>query len=175
MKIAAMQYSSGLRARLGVLVGAVTMGTAFPWLVRGVSDEKCLPLEVTLGTVSALATLRALCSCFFATNSTNFQSTVTKALGTEENDVGSQKIVPVSLETSVTKKNWEGEVIQNATYIGNSASSNGQPDRQNEILSGVAALKAMIKSSEFCAAAIGYFGHMWESFAYWAIHSQFDK
>jgi hypothetical protein len=48
MNIAVMEYSSGLGARLGVLVGALTVGTAFPWLLRGVSDEKCLPLEVTL-------------------------------------------------------------------------------------------------------------------------------
>ena len=70
MKIAAQEYiEQGLGARLGVLVGALTLGTAFPWLVRGVGDsssssssatpssDTSLPFEATIGIVSILASV----------------------------------------------------------------------------------------------------------------------
>ena len=53
MKIAAKEYPKGLGARLGVLVGALTLGTAFPWLVRGLGSS--MPYQVTIVAVSILA------------------------------------------------------------------------------------------------------------------------
>lgn len=60
MKIAAVEYPSGIGARLGVLVGALTLGTAFPWLVRGVGDSAGLPYQTTIGAVSILAAAGAV-------------------------------------------------------------------------------------------------------------------
>ncbi len=53
MKIAADYYSSGLGKSLGFLVGALVLGTAFPHLLKGISDD--LPWKKVIGMVSVLA------------------------------------------------------------------------------------------------------------------------
>jgi Major Facilitator Superfamily len=189
MKIAAMEYPSGLGARLGVLVGALTLGTAFPWLVRGLSDQAGLPFEVTLWVVTALAavgailmalvmvprggglgsaTLRNLFFCCFAKPEPKDQ-TASWAEQVAKDNVSDHKqsstvFVKVdSVEVLATKDASEQNGEAEKTKI--STSSNGDA---NLTLSGISALKAILGSSGFRAAAIGYFGHMWELYAFWA-------
>lgn len=59
MKIAAKLYPEGLGARLGALVGALTLGTAFPWFVRSIGVNSLTP-AVVLAVVSCLAAFGGL-------------------------------------------------------------------------------------------------------------------
>lgn len=55
MKIVAMWFQSGLGWRLGVLVGALTLGTASPYLIRAVGAEWSWRSLVLLASLSAVA------------------------------------------------------------------------------------------------------------------------
>ena len=61
MKIAASHVTgAGRGLAIGVLVGALTLGSATPHLVAGVLGDETLPWRAVLGTSSALAALGAL-------------------------------------------------------------------------------------------------------------------
>jgi MFS family permease len=207
MKIAAMEYPNGLGARLGVLVGALTLGTAFPWLVRGISDEAGLPYEITLISVSALAVIGAtLMALIMIPRQNGWGSNILRlgiaccfvrkkmqnGISAEENRrrleqetaqqiegkitiVESENASEIVLSSSAAEDSAGGD-IDNATKEEDNATSKIEKDDEQESeqeqnskpLHGISALKAIFQSSNFRAAAIGYFGHMWELYAFWA-------
>ena len=185
MKIAAIEYPSGLGARLGVLVGALTLGTAFPFLVRGLGEG--LPYQATIGAVSILAAFgaaimaivmiprqggpgedffgRLLACCFCHKYCEKDDEKVTDGGGEESG----QAINEDTNNESNEDTNNEDPCIPCDTE--EAAAANEQPDETTdaiEQLSGFAALQALLSDSGFRAAAIGYFGHMWEIYAFWA-------
>lgn len=113
MKIAAKHYAEGLGFRLGLLIGALTCGTAFPFLVRGFSKQ--LPLAATLGCVSALSVL--------------------------------------------------GGVLMFLTTLGEVKSATKSIQK---LEMGVGVFRTIFKERQFVAACLGYWGHMWELYAFWA-------
>jgi hypothetical protein len=200
MKIAAVEYPSGLGARLGVLVGALTLGTAFPWLVRGVGDSAGLSYQATIGAVSILAAagavnmalvmiprqggpgavffgrILACCLCEKKNPATTVDKKDTKDAvpdGESGNDVDESENGASSTAHDVdnedVKDGQQNEAV-NESDAGNdddqqSSTSEKESDEQ---LTGLKALRALLADSGFRAAAIGYFGHMWELYAFWA-------
>lgn len=188
MKIAAIEYPSGLGARLGVLVGALTLGTAFPWLVRGVGDSADLPYEATIGAVSVLATVGAACmavimiprqggpgASFFRRVLACFcQRSAEKA---DEKDIeadedGETPPVADNEEESQQKIDTCGSEASSTNDVEetrpNEDAGNETSEPAQEQLTGMNALRALVSDSSFRAATIGYFGHMWELYAFWA-------
>ncbi|MCO4763617.1 MAG: MFS transporter [Myxococcales bacterium] len=111
MKIAASWYGKGLGRALGLLVGALVLGTAFPHLLRAGIVE--LEWTSTLIAVSALAAAGGL--VLFAT-------------------------VPAGPHLPKTPAKFDPT-----------------------------ALGRIFAKPDFRAAAFGYFGHMWELYAFWAV------
>lgn len=109
MKIASGWYQKDLGNALGLLVGALVLGTAFPHLLKGLGQS--WPWETVLLGVSALC-----------------------ALG----GVLMYRLVP------------------DGPYLGKGAKFHP------------AALASVFRSRGFRASAFGYFGHMWELYAFWA-------
>lgn len=109
MKIAADWYEKGLGVALGFLVGALVLGTAFPYLLQVGSFS--LPWREVLYVTSAVAAAGGLLIFLF---------------------------VP------------EG------------------PYRKRGAIFNPKALIHVFRSKDFRAAAIGYFGHMWELYTFWA-------
>jgi len=109
MKIAASWYPRGLGHALGLLVGALVLGTAFPHLLRGMGQH--LPWADVLLAVSAIA-----------------------ALG----GVAMYVLVP------------------DGAHLAGSARFDPR------------AFAVIFRSREFRASCSGYFGHMWELYAFWA-------
>jgi MFS family permease len=205
MKIAAVEYPTGLGARLGVLVGALTLGTAFPWLVRAIGEDAGLPFEVTLASVSAIAfigalllavvmlprdnfrgggfgseTLRLAFECCFRTKRKDEEQA-----DTDDQDHKNEMNCPTDESKSVPSNQ---EVLAMTVSTIHSSSNNkidieASPKSDDDDiaridqnldkvvsatdLTAMEALKAMVASSPFRAAAIGYFGHMWELYAMW--------
>ncbi|WP_341225410.1 MFS transporter [uncultured Arcticibacterium sp.] len=106
MKIAADHFQNGLGKSLGLLVGALVFGTAFPHLLKGIFDWE----SVILAT-SGLAFFGGLL-LFFLVPDGPFRK--------------------------------PGQKIAFSSF------------------------KSLFGNGEFRAAAFGYFGHMWELYAYWA-------
>lgn len=109
MKIAAGWFNRDLGKALGFLVGALTLGTAAPHLIRAMGAG--LPWETVMLSVSALA-----------------------ALG----GVLMYALVP------------DGPHLRAAPRFDPTA------------------LATIFRSGDFRASAFGYFGHMWELYAFWA-------
>ncbi|MGH1337925.1 MAG: MFS transporter [Aureispira sp.] len=109
MKIAADYYEKGLGKSLGFLVGALVVGTAFPHLLKEITDS--LSWELVLLVTSFLAVLGGLLM-----------------LG----------LVP------------DG------------------PNRQPSKAIQLSAFFSIFRGRDFRTAALGYFGHMWELYAFWA-------
>jgi MFS family permease len=109
MKIASGWFNKGLGNALGLLVGALVLGTAFPHLLKGLGQA--WPWQAVLVGVSVIA-----------------------ALG----GVLMYALVP------------DGPHLGKGTTF--------HP----------AALAAVFRSRRFRASAFGYFGHMWELYAFWA-------
>jgi len=108
MKIAADHYEKGLGKSLGFLVGALVLGTAFPHLLKGISDTS-LWKSVLIST-SSLALLGGL--LMYA-------------------------LVP------------DG------------------PYRKASQRTSLTAFFQVFQNKEFRSVALGYFGHMWELYAFW--------
>ncbi|WP_229201272.1 MFS transporter [Arcticibacterium luteifluviistationis] len=106
MKIAADHFENGLGKSLGLLVGALVLGTAFPHLLKGIFAWKFVILST-----SALAFL--------------------------------------------------GGILV-ATLVPDG------PFRKPGQIMALSSFKTFFNKQEFKAAALGYFGHMWELYAYWA-------
>jgi MFS family permease len=109
MKIASGWYQRDLGNALGLLVGALVAGTAFPHLVRGLGDA--LPWQGVLLAASAVAALGGLAMLAF---------------------------------------------VPDGPHLGKGARFDPR------------ALAAIFRVRAFRASSFGYFGHMWELYAFWA-------
>ncbi|MBO0589866.1 MFS transporter [Cellulophaga sp. E16_2] len=109
MKIAADYYENGLGKALGFLVGALVLGTSFPYLLSGL--ELNSNSDTVLIITSAIAIIGGVLVVLFVPN---------------------------------------GPFRKKSTNI--------------KIKAGI----ALFKIPKFRQAAIGYFGHMWELYAFWA-------
>lgn len=109
MKIAADYFEKGLGKSLGLLVGALVLGTAFPHLAKDLLGS--LPWKSVLILTSALAALGGLFMFLFVPN-----GPFRKA----------------------------GQKVNLSAFLG------------------------VFKNRDFRSAAFGYFGHMWELYAFWA-------
>jgi MFS family permease len=109
MKIASGWYQKDLGNALGLLVGALVLGTAFPHLLKGLGQS--WPWETVLLGVSGLC-----------------------ALG------------------GVLMYRW----VPDGPFLRQGAKFDP------------AALASVFRSRDFRASAFGYFGHMWELYAFWA-------
>ena len=169
MKIAAMEYPNGLGARLGVLVGALTLGTAFPWFVKGIGDgEKELPVVTTLASVSILAVVGAISMAVImiprqigngggcavwnkkSTQGSSTSSSIQRKGSTPDTDVENREIDEEGADENDT-----------TNYDPNSSLDEGNPTNSAP-LTGIDAFKALTSDSRYRASALGYFGHMWE-------------
>ncbi|TXD82898.1 MFS transporter [Subsaximicrobium wynnwilliamsii] len=109
MKIAADYYEKGLGKSLGFLVAALVVGTAFPHLLKGITDT--FPWKSVLLATSSLAVLGGLLMFILVPDGPYRKP--------------SQRINPT-------------------------------------------AFLSVFKNREFRSVAFGYFGHMWELYAFWA-------
>ena len=109
MKIAADYYDKGLGKSLGFLVGALVLGTAFPHLLHGFTEQ--LPWKTILIITSIIAVSGGFLLYFLVPD-------------------GPYRTKSPALNLSVIPK--------------------------------------IFKDKSFKAAAFGYFGHMWELYAFWA-------
>jgi len=109
MKIASDYFDKELGKSLGLLVGALVLGTALPHLIKGTFNE--LPWRLILISISILATLGGALIYFFVPNG---------------------------------------------------------PHRKAGQKTDLTAIFTVFKNRNFRAAAFGYFGHMWELYAFWA-------
>ena len=109
MKISADYFEKGLGKSLGFLVGALVLGTAFPHILKGLTDQFSWKLVII--TTSTLAILGGVLMFL---------------------------LVP-----------------------------NGPYRKQSQKLNVLACFR-VFKNPQFRAPAFGYFGHMWELYAFWA-------
>ncbi|MGK0366437.1 MAG: MFS family permease [Saprospiraceae bacterium] len=109
MKIASDYFDKELGKSLGLLVGALVVGTALPHLIKGAFDT--LPWRLILISISILATFGGALIYFFVPNG---------------------------------------------------------PHRKPGQKTDLTAIFTVFKNRNFRAAAFGYFGHMWELYAFWA-------
>ena len=109
MKIAADHYREGLGKSLGFLVGALVLGTAFPHLLKDITNE--LKWEYVLVITSLLALVGGLLLLLFVPNG---------------------------------------------------------PYRKPSQKTSFSSCFKVFKNREFRSASFGYFGHMWELYAFWA-------
>lgn len=107
LKVAADWYEEGLGRALGWLVGALAVGSAFPFLLRQIPQ----PFEALLWETSALAATGGLVLGF---------------------------VVPDGPYRKPGKQSWSRSTIT-----------------------------SLFDNPEFRWAAFGYFGHMWELYAFW--------
>ena len=175
MKIAAKEYPKGLGARLGVLVGALTLGTAFPWLVRGLGSS--MPYQVTIVAVSILACSGAVLmylvmiprhggpgsqflKSFFKLNVLSNDNK--NQSSPEEIQDGDADMDVSSANDKITHDTFhDDEQIR----VEDLSDINIEADDQQ--LMGIKALRAIFADSKFKAAATGYFGHCFELYAFW--------
>jgi len=109
MKIASGWYNKGLGNAIGLLVGALVLGTAFPHLIKSIGGS--LPWEQVLFLVSAI---------------------------------------------SITGGVLMYLLVPDGPYITSGTKFNPK------------AMIFLFSDKKFRAAALGYFGHMWELYTYWA-------
>ena len=108
MKIASDYYKEGLGKALGYLVGALVLGTAFPYLLKALGSVE--NFTFVIGMTSAMSMLGGVLMLTL--------------------------VPPGPYAAPTTKFRWN-------------------------------VLPKLFRISEFRKAAIGYFGHMWELYAFW--------
>lgn len=108
MKIASGWYQRGLGSAIGFLVGALVLGTAFPFLLRGLGAT--FPWQGVALTVSAVAAVGGLLML----------------------------------------------LVPDGPHLAKGAKFDPK------------ALMVIFRAPRFRASALGYFGHMWELYAFWA-------
>ena len=183
MKIASAEYPQGLGARLGVLVGALTLGTAFPWLVRGLQGEggSGLPYRTTIGVVSAVAFSGALVMWAVMVprhrvkgESASSTSRYCCSNGRRETDAAPtchKSHDDAILHQGASASSGSSDVFQQDEEESPSRANlehQGQcQEQQQQQLMGIEALRQILADSRFRAASLGYFGHMWELYAFW--------
>lgn len=132
MKVAAGWYERGLGGALGLLVGALVLGTAFPHLLQTLNQAGLFAPEVGAG--ETLAARQA----------------------------GAQLVLAwVSLLALAG-----GVVLYLCVPDGPYLPRNSDGGRSS--FSMVASMKAITGDRGLRRAALGYFGHMWELYAFWA-------
>lgn len=109
MKIAADHFEKGLGRSLGFLVGALVLGTAFPHLLRAITQS--FPWKIVLLATSSLAVFGGFMMLIFVPDG---------------------------------------------------------PFRKPQLSVDLSAIPKIFKKRELRSAAFGYFGHMWELYAFWA-------
>lgn len=109
MKIAADYFDKGLGKSLGFLVGALVIGTAFPHLLKGLTNS--FPWKLVILTTSSLAVLGGL-------------------------------MISLFVPDGPYRKQSQG--INLSAFFG------------------------IFRNQNLRSAAFGYFGHMWELYAFWA-------
>jgi MFS family permease len=109
MKIASDYYQKGLGKSLGFLVGALVLGTAFPYLLKNFTAN--FPYQYVIYGTSTLSFLGGTIMYFFVPDGPYRKA---------------------------------GQQLQFNTFF------------------------TVFKNKKFQAAAFGYFGHMWELYAFWA-------
>jgi MFS family permease len=109
MKIATDHYEKGLGKSLGFLVGALVIGTAFPHLLKGLTDT--YPWKYVLIATSSLAALGGLLMVI---------------------------------------------IVPDGPYR--------KPSQRTDL----SAFFSVFHNRDFRSVAFGYFGHMWELYAFWA-------
>lgn len=199
LKIAASEYPTGLGARLGVLLGALTLGTAFPWLIRGLGDERGIHFSGTLACVSLLAmsgatlmavvmiprqggpgaavlrrigTPRCLWNKKRNATSTELNEQPKSELTDGGKDIFSDKRFQSQEEHDACQ--IESNVKQNPgeTFDLDLAATSTRSKNTPKNLIGLKAVRAILSDSRFRAAAMGYFGHIWELYSFWAFVPQ---
>ncbi|MEZ7497505.1 MFS transporter [Flavobacterium sp. Arc3] len=109
MKIAADYFNKGLGKSLGFLVGALVIGTAFPHLLKGLTNA--FPWKLVIITTSSLAVLGGL-------------------------------MIALLVPDGPYRKQSQG--VNLSAFFG------------------------IFRNQNLRSAAFGYFGHMWELYAFWA-------
>lgn len=136
MKVAAGWYERGLGNALGLLVGALVLGTAFPHLLQALSSAGLF--EATGGPERARTVLLFV--------------SLLAAVG------GLVLYVLVPDGPFLTKK---AAAISDPTSAPNI--NPGEVNRATPF-----AISTIFRTASFRRAAFGYFGHMWELYAFWA-------
>jgi len=109
MKLVASWFASGLGSRLGLLVGALTLGTASPYLLQSFGDTSAWQLRVSFGSGAAV--------------------------------IGGLLILALT----------DGPFLRERAPLDPTI------------------LGKVFRHRPFRLAAFGYFGHMWELYAFWAL------
>ncbi|KAG8459041.1 hypothetical protein KFE25_006586 [Diacronema lutheri] len=141
MKVAARQFPQGLGGRMGVIIGGLVFGTAFPWLLALLGGR--LPYEQLLAAVSALAALGGLLLALVV-------------------GAGPVRVRPTPAAPAPLRAGEERAADALAGAASAAAHAAVAP-----AAFGVASLRAIWASRQFRAAACGYFGHMWELYGFW--------
>ncbi|MEQ9364468.1 MAG: MFS transporter [Leptospirales bacterium] len=162
MKVAAGWYERGLGSALGYLVGALVLGTAFPHLLQALGETGFFVVEVrggperarsVLSFVSALAGLGG-CALYFLVPDGPYLPRVPYRGETPVNTL-SKNIRKTRVPRAATKP-WEGALVTDP---------DAKPGKDS---AGSFAIVSVFQNARFRRAALGYFGHMWELYAFWA-------
>ncbi|KAJ1622537.1 major facilitator superfamily domain-containing protein [Pavlovales sp. CCMP2436] len=178
MTVAHRIYPQGLGARLGLLVGALTLGTAFPWLLKAALDPgggtgtgeaggPAVSYVLVLLLVSALAALGGLA--------------MPLVIGSGRAQPSGDKVAPAAplkrggaADADREPSHKQASLTPGLTQAG--AASEAAADRSGApagparpgLQLGRAEVGEIWASRPFRAAALGYIGHCWEVYSFWA-------
>ncbi|MCR9141130.1 MAG: MFS transporter [bacterium] len=154
MKVAAGWYERGLGSALGLLVGALVLGTAFPHLLQALGSAGLLEAtaaggperaRIILGLVSLLAVVGGFALYILVPDGPFLQ-----------------KREPAREHKSEYEDQQPRENISQANPFSHSVSATPA------LTSSAPTIFTIFRDGDFRRAALGYFGHMWELYAFWA-------